>query len=109
MYILGLSNPVGDADYFLTQLFHSKNHGEAGNRMFYTNAEVDALLDEAREEIDSVKRLALYKEIQEKLIEDAPMIYIHHQAYISGVSSQIEGYWINDSGHHKLQEVKFVK
>lgn len=70
---------------------------------------MDALLDEAREEIDSVKRLALYKEIQEKLIEDAPMIYIHHQAYISGVSSQIEGYWINDSGHHKLQEVKFVK
>ena len=109
MYILGLSNPVGDADYFLTQLFHSKNHGEAGNRMFYTSAEVDALLDEAREEIDGTKRLALYKEIQEKLIEDAPMIYIHHQAYISGVSAQIEGYWINDSGHHKLQEVKFVK
>ena len=23
MFILGLSNPVGDADYFLTQLFHS--------------------------------------------------------------------------------------
>lgn len=109
MYILGLSNPVGDADYFLTQLFHSKNHGEAGNRMFYTNAEVDALLDEAREEIDSTKRLALYKDIQEILIEEAPMVYIHHQAYISGVSEKIEGYWINDSGHHKIQDVKFVK
>ncbi|MEK4387143.1 glutathione ABC transporter substrate-binding protein [Solibacillus sp. FSL W7-1464] len=109
MYILGLSNPVGDADYFLTQLFHSKNHGDAGNRMFYTNDRVDALLDEAREEIDTTKRLALYKEIQDILVEEAPMIYIHHQAYISGVSEKIEGYWINDSGHHKLQEVKFIK
>lgn len=109
MYILGLSNPVGDADYFLTQLFHSKSHGEAGNRMFYTSATTDKLLDEAREEIDTTKRLALYKQIQEILIEDAPMIYIHHQAYISGVSDQIEGYWINDSGHHKFQDVKFVK
>lgn len=109
MYILGLSNPVGDADYFLTQLFHSKSHGEAGNRMFYTSATTDKLLDEAREEIDTTKRLALYKQIQEILIEDAPMVYIHHQAYISGVSDQIEGYWINDSGHHKFQDVKFVK
>lgn len=109
MYILGLSNPVGDADYFLTQLFHSKNHGDAGNRMFYTSETTDKLLDEAREEIDTTKRLALYKQIQEILIEDAPMVYIHHQSYISGVSDQIEGYWINDSGHHKFQEVKFVK
>ncbi|MEG0451193.1 MAG: glutathione ABC transporter substrate-binding protein [Lysinibacillus sp.] len=109
MYILGLSNPVGDADYFLTQLFHSKNHGDAGNRMFYTSATTDQLLDEAREEIDTTKRLALYKQIQEILIEDAPMVYIHHQSYISGVSDQIEGYWINDSGHHKFQETKFVK
>ncbi|MGN7477828.1 glutathione ABC transporter substrate-binding protein [Solibacillus silvestris] len=109
MYILGLSNPVGDADYFLTQLFHSKNHGGSGNTTFYNNKEVDALLDEAREEIDTTKRLALYKQVQEILIEEAPMIYVHHQAYITGLSEKIEGHWINDSGHHKLQEVKFVK
>ena len=109
MFILGLSNPVGDADYFLTQLFHSKNKGDPGNRTFYENAEIDSLLDQAREEIDTTKRLALYKELQERLIEEAPMVYVHHQAYLSGVSEQIEGYWINDSGHHKLQNVKFVK
>ncbi|WP_326124439.1 glutathione ABC transporter substrate-binding protein [Metasolibacillus meyeri] len=109
MFILGLSNPVGDADYFLTQLFHSKNKGDSGNRTFYENAEIDALLDQAREEIDATKRLALYKELQDRLIEEAPMVYVHHQAYLSGVSEKIEGYWINDSGHHKLQNVKFIK
>lgn len=68
MYILGLSNLVGDEDYLLTQLFHSKNHGEPGNCMFYTNSDLEALLDEAL------------------------MVYIHYQAYISGVSEQIEDY-----------------
>ena len=57
MFILGLSNPVGDADYFLTQLFHSSNKGLSGNRTYYDNAEVDRLLDEARQEIDETKRL----------------------------------------------------
>ena len=108
MFILGLSNPVGDADYFLRQLFYSANKGAPGNRTFYDNTEMDKLLDEAREEIDEAKRLALYDKVQEMLIEEAPMVYIHHQAYLTGVSNQIDGYWINDSGHYKLQNVKFV-
>ena len=109
MFILGLSNPVGDADYFLSQLFHSENMGVAGNRTFYENAEVDELLVEARQEIDETKRQALYTKVQEILIEEAPMVYIHHQAYLTGVSDQIEGYWIDSSGYSQLQHVKFVK
>ena len=108
MFILGLSNPVGDADYFLTQLFHSSNKGLSGNRTYYDNAEVDRLLDEARQEIDETKRLNLYNEVQEILIEEAPMVYIHHQAYLTGVSQKVTGYWINDSGHYQLQDIKLV-
>lgn len=107
MFILGLSNPVGDADYFLTQLFHSKNKGASGNRSFYDNPEVDRLLDEARQEIDEAKRLELYEEVQKVLIEDAPMVYVYHQAYLTGVSNDIDGYWINSSGHYMLKDVKF--
>ena len=108
MFILGLSNPVGDADYFLTQLFHSSNKGLSGNRTYYDNAEVDRLLDEARQEIDEAKRLNLYNEVQEILIEEAPMVYIHHQAYLTGVSQKVTGYWINDSGHYQLQDIKLA-
>ena len=108
MFILGLSNPVGDADYFLTQLFHSDNLGEAGNRSFYENAEVDKLLEAGREEIDADKRQEYYTDVQEILIEEAPMFYVHHQAYLTGVSDKIDGYWINSSGYYMLQHVKFV-
>lgn len=106
MFILGLSNPVGDADYFLSQLFHSANKGAPGNRVFYENAEVDELLEEARSEIDVEKRQALYSEVQEILIEDAPMMYLQHQSYLSGVSNKIENYWINSSGYYQLHDIK---
>ncbi len=105
MYILGLTNPVGDADYFLTQLFHSENLGEAGNRTFFVNDEVDKLIEEARQEIDEEKRQDLYTEIQEILIEEAPMVYVHHQAYLSGVNQKVKNYWIDPSGYYKLHEV----
>lgn len=109
MFILGLSNPVGDADYFLTQLFHSSNMGVSGNRTYYENPEVDRILDEARQEIDETKRLELYDQVQELLIEEAPMVYIHHQAYLTGVSQKVNGYWINDSGHYKLQDIQLAE
>lgn len=109
MFILGLSNPVGDADYFLSQLFHSENKGAPGNLTFYENDEVDKLLIEARQEIDESKRQGLYSEVQEILIDEAPMVYVHHQAYLTGVSDQIEGYWIDTSGYYQLQNVKFVE
>lgn len=109
MFILGLSNPVGDADYFLTQLFHSKNKGASGNRTFYENEEVDRLLDEARQEIDEEKRLALYTEVQEILIEDAPMVYVLHQAALTGLSNKIDGFWMNGSAHYKIENVEFVE
>lgn len=105
MFILGLSNPVGDADYFLSQLFHSANHGNSGNRTFYTNPEVDALLEEARKEIDETKRQELYDEVQEILVDDAPMMYVHHQAYLSGVSNSVKNYWIDASGYYQLHDV----
>ncbi|MCZ2259007.1 glutathione ABC transporter substrate-binding protein [Sporosarcina sp. G11-34] len=109
MFILGLSNPVGDADYFLTQLFHSGNKGVSGNRSFYDNPKIDELLEEGRKEADETKRQVYYDEIQNILVEDAPIIFLQHQAYLSGVSDAIEGYWIDTSGYYKLQDVKFVK
>lgn len=109
MFILGLTNPVGDADYFLSQMFHSENKGASGNRSFYGNAEVDQLLEEARAENDEVKRQALYSEIQEILVDEAPVMYIQHQAYLSGVSNLVENYWIDSSGYYKLQDIKMKK
>ncbi len=109
MFILGWSNTPGDADYGLYPLFHSSQFGESGNRTFYKNDKVDALLDEGRREADQEKRNEIYKEAQQLIVEDAPMIFIHHQEYLLGISNKIKGFDIDTSGVYKLQNVQFVE
>ena len=109
MFILGWSNPTGDADYGMYALFHSTQKGDPGNRSFYENAEVDKLLDEGRRESDPDARIDLYNKVQEHLIEDAPMVYIHHQEYLVGISNKVEGFAIDTSGIYQLQDVKIVE
>ncbi|HEY4552705.1 MAG TPA: glutathione ABC transporter substrate-binding protein [Bacillaceae bacterium] len=109
MFILGWSNPTGDADYGMYALFHSSQKGDPGNRSFYSNEEVDKLLDEGRRETDAGKRAELYKKVQDHLVEDAPMVYIHHQEYLTGVSKKIQGFSIDTSGIYQLKDVSFVE
>lgn len=109
MFILGWSNPTGDADYGLYALTHSSQKGDPGNRSFYDSPEVDALLDEGRKETDPEKRIEIYNKVQEQLSIDVPMAFIHHQEYLLGVSNDIEGFEIDTSGIYQLQNVKFVK
>lgn len=109
MYILGWSVPTGDADYGLYALFHSSQKGDPGNRSFYENAEVDKLLDEGRQETDPDKRLDIYEEAQQLIIKDAPMVFIHHQEYLTGVSNKVKGYSIDNSGLYQLKDVQLVE
>ncbi|WP_017729648.1 glutathione ABC transporter substrate-binding protein [Halalkalibacterium ligniniphilum] len=93
MFVLGWTTVTGDADYGLYPLFHSDNVGEPGNRTFLRDEELDALLLEARQTTDEAERLALYKEAQEKLVELAPMLFIHHQEFLLGVREEVKGLW----------------
>jgi len=72
MYSFG--SPVDpDAIYFL---FHSSGHiDKAGFNFFYTNARVDALLDQARTTTDPTKRKALYADMQAEVAADPPYVY----------------------------------
>ncbi|GAB6928355.1 glutathione ABC transporter substrate-binding protein [Paenibacillus sp. JCM 10914] len=105
MFILGWSTVTADADYGLYELFHSKNVGLPGNRTFTKNPDLDKLLEAGRQENDPDQRKAIYKEAQEKLVDIAPMLYIHHQEYLNGVSDKVEGFWRHPNGIMQLKEV----
>ncbi len=105
MFILGWVTVTADADYGMYALFHSNNQGEAGNRTFLANNELDELLDAARQEGDPDVRFDLYTQAQEILVEEAPMLYTHHQQYIVGVSNDIQGFWQHPNGLFQLQNV----
>ncbi|WP_035186291.1 glutathione ABC transporter substrate-binding protein [Alteribacter aurantiacus] len=105
MFILGLSAATADADYPLSMLYHSNNIGAAGNRTQFNNEDVDRLIEEARREGDEEQRLSLYHEATDILIEEAPMLYLYHQEYLTGVSDQIEGFDLYSNGIYQLQNV----
>ncbi|WP_428416649.1 glutathione ABC transporter substrate-binding protein [Phocicoccus schoeneichii] len=78
MLMLGWSNSTADPDNIITPLFTTKSHGASGNRAFYTNERVDELAEEARRENDEDKRREMYEEIQQLIIEDAPVISVRY-------------------------------
>lgn len=109
LFILGWTNPLIDADNGLYSLFHSSSMGVPPNAMWYGNDKVDELLDEGRQEMDETKRLAIYKEAQEIIIEDAPMIFLDYQVYLTAVSNKIKGFRIDSGGIYHLEEVEIME
>ena len=105
MFVLGWSTVTGDADYGMYPLFHSEMHGDPGNRSFMSNDEVDALLEEGRQETDPEARQEIYSEAQEMLVDIAPMAYIHHQNYLTGVRTEVQNFEVDALGIYQLDEV----
>ncbi len=105
MFILGWSTPTLDADYAVYALFHSDNVGDPGNRAFYRSAVADELLDRGRQEPDPDTRLAIYSELQEILIEDAPMLYLVYNENLAGVNNNVKNFGVTPASMFLLQDV----
>ena len=105
MYILGWVTVTGDADYGLYPLFHSSQHGSAGNRSFYTNPAVDELLETGRKSTDEAERLEVYKEVQQIIVEEAPQVFLYFDDQTTGTQNDIAGFVQNPAGHHMLDTV----
>ena len=105
MFILGWSVVTGDADYGMYPLFHSEQIGEPGNRSFLQDEELDSLLEAGRQAIDTDERLDIYSQAQDLLVDLAPMAYIHHSNYLTGVRNEVQGFEIDALGIYQLKEV----
>ena len=108
MFILGWTTVTADADYGLYALFHSAQVGDAGNRTFYRNADVDRLLDLGRTTIDQDERLAAYEEAQQIIRDDAPWIFTWTGENLAGLQSNVTGFKQHPAGHHRLDKVSFA-
>ena len=109
MYMLSWGNSLADGDNGLYSLFHSSGKGVPPNAIRYGTPTVDDLLERGRHESDPEERKVIYKQLQEVLIEEAPMIYLNHPEYLTGVSNSITGLEVDTSNTYLLQNVKFVK
>jgi len=75
MYSLGWIADYPDPQNFLDILFHSES---LDNHMGYSSPEVDKLLEEARTEQDHDRRMELYRQAEQTILEDAPWVPLHY-------------------------------
>lgn len=78
MFFLGWTGGTGDPDIQVSTLFDSVNFGIGGNRFFYYNTRVDELINQGRITADFDERSAIYREITEILVYEAPVIFLYH-------------------------------
>lgn len=106
MFMLGWVAVTGDADYGLYSLFHSSEWGDAGNRTFWGNDEVDRLLDEGKTNPDPEERRAAYMEAQEIIFEEAPWVFLAFRDDLAATRDYVEGFQPHAAGHHVLYNVR---
>jgi len=92
MLVLGFAPATNDADWQLYTQFHTDNWAPASNnRSFYSNPEVDALLEIGKFNTDPAIRKQAYAELLEIVIGDAPEIYLYQTTQIYGVRDTVSG------------------
>jgi ABC-type transport system substrate-binding protein len=92
VFDLGWSADFPDPSNFLDVLFHS---GGANNHSFYANPVVDASLEKTRTMLDETARFALDAEIERKIVDDAPVIFLYHPITYVMHDRRVHGYTIH--------------
>jgi len=81
-------------------LVHSSNANGGTNRNRYKNAEMDRLIDEAAAQTDTEKRKALYSQIQNKLLDEAVMVFFADPLSIFAYQKTLQGVTLDWSGNY---------
>jgi oligopeptide transport system substrate-binding protein len=89
MFKIGWIADYPDPENFLDILFYSES---VENHTAYSNPEVDELLEEARVESDTVDRLAMYQDIEQIIVDDAPWLPLYYGKNYYLVKPNVMGY-----------------
>ena len=82
---------VTDPD-MLRRVFHSAQQPPSGlNRVHYSNADVDRLIDEAARAVDDTGRRALYAKAQQLIAADVPYISLWYKTNVAVFQPDIHG------------------
>ncbi len=103
-YLNGWSGLL-DADSNSWSFLHT---GGALNISGYSNAGVDAALDQARVATDPAARRALYGRVWQQQAADLPILYLYTPRYIIGARKQVQGYRVLPDGLIRLQGVSLA-
>ena len=73
----------GSVDPDPKQIWHSSSAVAGGSNFInYKNPEVDKMIDEARQQTDKKKRVALLQKVYAKIAEDAPYVFLFNDRFL---------------------------
>ncbi|MBQ6934068.1 MAG: hypothetical protein IJN37_06740 [Clostridia bacterium] len=98
LFVLGWSMSYDPASTALA-LFHTESGGATGNRGWYSNPEMDKLIDEGAQLIDG-DREPIYREIQRLVMDDMVFMPLYSKQCIVAMAKGLEGIRINPAGSH---------
>jgi ABC-type oligopeptide transport system substrate-binding subunit len=78
-----------DPENFADVLFHS---GSSQNSGGYSNAQLDTLLEQARVEQDVTRRIGMYQQAEQMIVDDAPVLFTTHSLSYQLVKPYVKGY-----------------
>ena len=89
LFSSGWCGDYPDPENFADVLFHT---GAQQNTGKYTNPALDTILDQARVEQDVTKRIQLYQQAEQMIVEDAPALFIMHDVSYELVKPNVKGF-----------------
>lgn len=104
MFRFGWAADCPEADSFLYPLYHSAEIGN-NNLSFYSNKEVDSLLDRARSELDPDKREEIYLKAEAIILRDMPTAFLYRGVETDLFSSRVRGLSINKLDFKPMDQV----
>ncbi len=78
--------------YFHTSRIPKGKKLDGGNRWRYRNPKLDALMEAGRRESDRDRRYAIYREVQQILARDVPIIPLWHEDNVAVMNVDFVGY-----------------
>jgi len=91
----GMSWP--DPDY-LRSYFHTTDGTSYAIGVKYSNPDLDQLLEEGMDTTDVEERKAIYRDAEEIILDDCPMIFILWRAQAEAAASNLRGYYALPNG-----------
>jgi ABC-type transport system substrate-binding protein len=101
LFMSGWEADFPDPENFLSVLLSRKQFG-SNNDTFYTNPEVEKLLEEAALMTDMKKRYALYDQAQVIIVADAPWVFLDHP-----VTYVMRKPWVHDYIMNPMRPTRF--
>lgn len=108
LYFLGWTGDNGDPDNFIGYFFANADE-ELPREGHYMNPEVADLLNQARSEIDSDARAALYVEAEQIMQENAERVWLVYNSPPNLLAGYVSGYKPSPLGDERFKEVTVDK